>query len=77
MKLKPVFTWSSRERKLRLFRVLWERGKVGQAGGGYSAKCAVALVPKLWGLYCQIDEWRVTLLGLQMHYLRSYSGRFV
>jgi len=25
MKIKPVFTWSPAERKVRLFRVIWER----------------------------------------------------
>ncbi len=52
MQLKPVMTWSAEERKARLFRVMWERGTVGD-GKGYSAKLAASLVLKLaeWKRY--------------------------
>lgn len=29
MRFKPVMTWSKKERKARLFRVMWERGTMG------------------------------------------------
>lgn len=76
MQLKPVMTWSAEERKARLFRVMWERGTVGD-GKGYSAKLAASLVLKLaeWKRYA--DGWRVTVIGLSLHYRRSYGGRFV
>ena len=76
MQLKPVMTWSAAEHKARLFRVIWERGTVGD-GKGYSAKLAASLVLKLaeWKRYA--DGWRVTVIGLSLHYRRSYGGRFV
>lgn len=76
MLFKPVMTWSPLERKARLFRVMWERGAVGD-GKGYSSKLAASFVPKLaeWRRYA--DGWRLTLAGLSLHYWRSYGGRFV
>lgn len=75
MKFKSVMTWRSAERKVRLFRVMWERGTVGD-GKGYSAKLAASLVPKLMEIKRQADGWRATLAGLSLHYRRSYGGRF-
>ncbi len=76
MRFKPVMTWSAGEGKARLFRVIWERGTVGD-GKGYSAKLAASLVLKLaeWQRYS--DGWRATVVGLSLHYRRSYGGRFV
>ena len=76
MRLKPVMTWSKEEGKARLFRVMWERGTVGD-GNGYSAKLAVSLVLKLTEWNRNADGWRITLAGLTLHYRRSYGGRFV
>lgn len=75
MIVKPVMTWSAAERKARLFRVMWERGMVGD-GKGYSAKLAASLVLKFaeWRRYA--DGWRLTLAGLSLHYRKSYGGRF-
>ena len=76
MRFKQVMTGSAAERKARLFRVMWERGTVGD-GKGYSAKLAASLVLKLaeWQRYS--DGWRATVVGLSLHYRRSYGGRFV
>mgnify|MGYP001273019180 FL=1 len=75
MRFKPVMTWSAVERKARLFRVMWERGTVGD-GKGYSAKLAASLVLKLaeWRRYA--DGWRLTLAGLSLHYRKNHGGRF-
>ena len=76
MTLKKVMTWSPVERKIRLFRLMWERGTVGD-GKGYSAKLAFSLVPRLAGWKRELDGWRATIAGLSIHYRRSYGGRFV
>lgn len=64
-------------RHFRLFRIMWERGTVGD-GSGYSAKLAVGLLPRL---YRYERSWKhdrsITLLGLRIHYRRSYGGVFV
>jgi len=62
----------------RLFRVMWERGEVGQPGGGHSNMVSVAVQPKLFA-YKRITcgSWMVIILGLRVHRKRSYGGVFV
>lgn len=76
MKVKPMMTWSASEKKLRLFRLILERGTVGD-GTGYSSCFSVALVRKLF-VFKRIssDDVRFVILGLSFHYMRSYGGRF-
>lgn len=62
------------QRKLRLFRVMWSRGVVGK--GGYSAKIAVSLWPKLFHFERDFNEWRITVLGISIHRKLSYGGIF-
>lgn len=76
MRLKPVFTWSSTERKVRLFRIIWKRGIVGD-GKGYSAFLSLSLVPHLFWWHSLWDGFDVVVLGLRIHHKRSYGGRFV
>lgn len=76
MKLKWVGTWSRRERKLRLFRLLWTRGRVG-TGGGYSNALSVGLVLRLFRVGSEYNGWSITLLGVRVHRQRSYGGIFV
>jgi len=61
----------------RLLRIVWVRGTVGIPDGGYSAKLTLAVWPKLvgWERLCSTD-WSLTLLGLRIHYSRSYGGIF-
>jgi hypothetical protein len=76
MRLKRVFTWSTRERKLRLFRLMWEGGTPGQPGG-YGAMLSVALMPFVFQWSCALPyEWRLTLCGVRLHYKRG-GGRCV
>lgn len=78
MQFKSVMTWSAAESKVRLFRVIWERGIMGK--GGYSACFSVALVPKLfsWGRdWFSANGWRLIVLGISLHYRTSYGGRFI
>lgn len=69
---KTVGTWAPDERVLRLFRVVWSRGHLGN--GGYTAKVSFALMPKL--LQFKRGYWSllVVLLGVRVHYMRSYGG---
>jgi hypothetical protein len=76
MKLKSVMTVSKPEKKVRLFRLIWERGTVGD-GKGYSAKLAVSMVPILVQFRRYSDGWRAALAGLSLHYRRAYGGRIV
>lgn len=72
LRFKRVMRFDEIQGHLRLFRIMWERGEVGQAGGGYSAKLAVGLMPKVF----HWDDGRLTVLGVRVHYCRSYGGIF-
>lgn len=66
--------WSPRERLLRLGRIVWRRGEGPGGGKGYSAKLSLALTPSLVQFRRDWCEWSLTLLGVRVHYLRSYGG---
>lgn len=68
MKLKPVFRYAPPERKLRLFRIIHGDDKT-------SWKLAVGLRPVLFRWQRDFNEWRLVLLGIDVHYRASYSGR--
>lgn len=70
LRFKLVLRFDEIQQHLRLFRVMWERGEVGHGKGGYSAKLAVGLMPRLY----HREGGRVTILGLRVHYARSYGG---
>lgn len=74
MKFKRVMRYAPPERKFRLFRIMWNRGIVGK--GGYSAKVAVSLWPKLFHFQRDFNEWRLTILGISVHRVLSYGGVF-
>jgi hypothetical protein len=76
MKFKPVMRYSPNERMLRLCRLIWERGIVGD-GQGYSAMLSLALRPALFHVRKEWDGWRFTLLGVRLHFKRSWGGRLV
>lgn len=69
LRFKRVFRIDEIQRHLRLFRIMWEVGTVGD-GRGYSAKLAIGLMPKLF----HREDGRITILGLRVHYARSYGG---
>lgn len=81
IRFKRVFTYDHRERKLRLFRVMWEAnggpGPANQHRRGHSAKVSFNLVPKLFAFAHNQDtsDLRVVALGVQVHLHRSYGGR--
>lgn len=76
MRFKSIMRFEPFQRKFRLFRVMWERGMVGD-GVGYSAKVVLSLVPAIASYSINSSELRVTLFGLSLHYRRSYGGIFV
>lgn len=75
MKIKSVFRYDRESSMLRLFRIVGERGSTGF--GGYSWKLSAALRPALFRFNRELEGWILTVLGLRIHYKRSYGGRFV
>lgn len=76
-RVKRVLRLDGIQRHFRLFRVMWERGEVGNPNGGYSAKLAVGVAPKLASYHRDAThDWLVIIFGLRVHYSRSYGGRF-
>jgi len=73
---KNVMTWSSEERKLRLCRFLFG-GLHRGIGGNWLARCFVSIsfVPRIFRW--QRDKgwsWELAVLGIRLHYKRSYGG---
>lgn len=73
---KRVMRYDPTEKKLRLFRLIWDVGNVGD-GVGYSGILSFSLLPRLWAFDKDWHEWRLTLLGISIHTRLSYGGRFV
>jgi hypothetical protein len=73
MKFRWVGKLDIQGRILRLFRVMWIRGTVGD-GHGYSAKLSLALRPALFGFHREWQQFFVTVLGVRVHFQRSYGG---
>jgi hypothetical protein len=56
--IKRVMRFDPTQNKLRLFRLMWNTGNVGD-GKGYSTKIAIVLVPKLYGFEHEYSGWRL------------------
>lgn len=78
LRLKWVFRRDQPQRFYRVVRLLWVRGKVGD-GTGYSAKLSIALDASIFrGVERDSKtDWRLTVLGVRLHYNRSYGGIMV
>lgn len=76
MTFKPVMRYDPILRWVRLFRLIWNTGVVGD-GQGYSSKLTVALTPRLFRWDRGWHAWTLTILFVRIHYVRSYGGRFV
>jgi hypothetical protein len=76
MIFKWVGRYDPRNRLLRLCRLVWDRGIVGD-GKGYSVKLSLGLRPALLHWRREWDGWLATLFGVRVHFCRSYGGRFV
>lgn len=73
---KRVMRYDPGNRLLRIGRVMWERGTVGD-GQGYSVKLSLGLRPTLFRWLREGDGWLLTVAGVRLHYRRSYGGRIV
>lgn len=73
LRFKRVLRFDPYERKLRLFRVMWEANG-GPGPDGYSAKVSLNLVPKLFAIKRETFDLRIALMGVQVHVHRSYGG---
>lgn len=77
LRFKSVLRVDEIQKHLRLFRLMWERGTPGVPGGGYSAKLAIGLRPRLFEREREYGKaFLITILGLRIHYSRSYGGIF-
>jgi hypothetical protein len=76
MKFKWVGRVDSTQKILRMFRLMWTRGTVGD-GHGYSSKLTMALDWKPFGFHREWCEVFVTLFWLRFHVQRSYGGTHV
>lgn len=77
LRFKRVLRFDGIQKHLRLFRLMWERGTPGVPGGGYSAKLAIGLRPRIFEREREYGKaFLFTILGLRIHYSRSYGGIF-
>lgn len=73
--MKAVLRTDPNAMLFRLFRWTWNRGQVGD-GKGYSCKLSVALAPRLFGFRREHEGWILTMLGIRVHFAKSYGGIF-
>lgn len=74
MRAKWIGRYDSGARMLRLGRLAWERGTVGD-GNGYSAKLSFGLrIAMLQWRFDGHRGWMINVAGLRIHYQRSYGG---
>lgn len=76
--VKRVLTYSKRERKIRLFRIVWARnggpGSVVNGIRGWSSKLSLNLVPRLFAINHDSSDLYVTLFGIQIHKQTHFGG---
>jgi hypothetical protein len=76
LRWKTILRLDTIQRHFRIGRLAWERGIVGD-GDGYSVKLAFGLWPRLfrWQRDARCDTL-ICIMGLRIHYSRSYGGRY-
>jgi hypothetical protein len=76
LRFRRVMRSDEIQKHFRLFRIMWERGVVGD-GRGYSVKLAVGLRPRVFEFIRENNaDTLMTIAGLRVHYSRSYGGIF-
>lgn len=75
MRLKWIGRYDAVARLLRLARLTWTKGTVGD-GEGYSTKLTLALAPRLFCIHREWQSLLVTVCGVRVHHVRSYGGIF-
>lgn len=73
MTFRRIFRYDPDNQLLRLLRMTWQRETVGD-GKGYSAKFTLGLRPCLFSFRREYGGWLLTILGLRLHYDRSFGG---
>lgn len=81
VRFRWVWRYDAMQRKLRIGRLTWLRGEWGRfdAEGRcipYSFTLTLAVRPALFSWRRELDQLRMTLLGLAVGYHRSAGGRF-
>jgi hypothetical protein len=76
LRFKWVLRRDEIQRHYRLFRIMWERGVVGD-GHGYSNMFSVATQPTLFAWSREYGSWLLVLCGIRFHRKRSFGGIFV
>lgn len=82
MKIRRIMRWDPTLRKLRMFRVVWQRGEWGMKTPEgrcipYSFALTVGLRPALFSFRREYDQVRTTLFGVVVNYHRSAGGTLV
>ena len=73
IRFRGVMRLDRTSRMLRLARLLWQRGAIGD-GRGYSSSLSLALRPKVFERRRERDGWLLTLACIRLHYQRSWGG---
>jgi hypothetical protein len=74
IRFKWVFRYDKYEKILRIFRVCFDVGEMD--GKGYSAKISLALSRKVFKIQKEMDGIRLHILGIRIHFKKSYGGYF-
>ena len=82
VKFRRIMRWDPTLRKLRMFRVVWQRGEWGMKTPSgscipYSFALTVGLRPALFSYNRTWDQTRVTVLGIAINHHRSAGGVMV
>jgi len=62
-------------RMIRIFRIMWETGVVGD-GKGYSTKLSLALSARPFSWQREYNGWFITIAFVRLHLRRAYGGTF-
>ncbi len=82
LKFRRIMRWDSTLRKLRMFRVVWQRGEWGMKTPSgrcipYSFALTIGLRPALFSYRRESDQLRMTTLGVAVNYHWSAGGVMV
>jgi hypothetical protein len=74
--------WDPTQKKLRMFRIVWQRGVWGMKDSNghdlpYSFAVTIGIRPALFSYNRTWDQTRVTLLGVFVNHHRSAGGVLV
>ncbi len=76
LRFKVVLRHDEIQGHYRLFRVMWERGQVGDVIG-HSNMVSVAVQKRLFMFERGFASWLLVICGVRIHRKRSFGGTFV